>query len=303
VCRLCANRADLPVGGASAATFEGIARAPRIEVEHGIFHVVARGNERGAIYRDRADRERFLEILASTSRRYGWRALTYCLMSNQYHLLVGTPNANLARGMRELNGVYAQAFNRRHGRDGHLFQGRYRAILVQADEHLASAVRYIVRNPLRAGMCTSVTEWPWSSHEATIGSRAPGFLATDVLLGYLHESRSQARLLYRALVEGDDDLPRPPHALLAGDEAFVAFHLERLEPSPEYTRAHLAPPRPPLRELVSSSSHAAAIARAHREHGYSMREIATHLECGLTTIHRRIRAHEAELERNGTWKT
>lgn len=123
------------------ATVETIARAPRIEVENGIYHVVARGNERKAIYRDAADRERFLEILCLTVERYGWLALAYCLMGNHYHLLVETPRANLAKGMRQLNGVYAQSFNRRHGRDGHLFQGRYGARLVQADEHLLAVDR------------------------------------------------------------------------------------------------------------------------------------------------------------------
>jgi putative transposase len=120
-------------------------------------------------------------------------------MSNHYHLLAQTPNANLARGMRELNGVYAQAFNRRHARVGHLFQGRYGALLVQANEHLLSAVRYILRNPVRAGLCDRVEDWPWSSHAATAGTRPPGFLATDVLLAFLHESRPRARALYLAL--------------------------------------------------------------------------------------------------------
>ena len=104
------------------ARARSLARPPRIEVPHGIYHVVARGNERKAIYRDAADRVRFLEILALACERYRWRALAYCLMTNHFHLLVQTPNANLARGMRHLNGTYAQAFKRRSGRDGHLFQ-------------------------------------------------------------------------------------------------------------------------------------------------------------------------------------
>ena len=257
--------------------------------------MVARGNERKEIYRDRADRKQFFEALALTGERYRWRVLAYCLMTNHYHLLVQTPNANLARGMRQLNGVYAQAFNRRHGRDGHLFQGRYKAILVQADAHLLSAVRYIVRNPLRARMCERVEEWPWSSHAATIGLRPAAFLAVDTLLSYLHESRPQARARYLALVEAEDDPAVLLHPLVHGDENFVTSHLERLEVSLEHPRAYLAPPRPPLRELIASPTDAAAIVHAHREHGYSMRQIATHLGCGLTTVHRRIRDYEALL--------
>ena len=292
MCQFCAIAPWSDFRLPKTATVESIARAPRIEVENGIYHVVARGNERKAIYRDAADRERFLEILRLTAERYCWLALAYCLMGNHYHLLVETPKANLAKGMRQLNGVYAQSFNRRHGRDGHLFQGRYGARLVQADEHLLGAVRYIVRNPLRAGICTRLDDWPWSSHAATIGKRPPGFLALERLLSFLGESRPSARASYLALVESEEKPPRPQHPLLDGDDSFIALHLARVDPSPEHPRAYLAPPRQPLDELLVSAADAAAIANAHREHGYSMREIASHLGCGLTTVHRRIRSQE-----------
>ena len=194
--------------------------------------------------------------------------------------------------MRQLNGVYAPSLNRRHGRDGHLLQGRYSAILVQADAHLRSAVRYIVRNPLRAGLCEQVEEWRWSSHQATIATSPAGFLATDVLLSYFGESRLAARERYRALVDANEDSPRPRHPLLDGDDDFIARHLALLQPSLEHPRPAVRPPAPPLAELVKSSADRSALARAHRKHGYSMRQIAVHLGCGVTTIHRRIRAYE-----------
>lgn len=298
--------------GGSKAVAEGyrrsIARAPRIEIEDGVYHVVARGNERRAIYRHTDDRQCFLDILGLVADRYGWQILAYCLMTNHYHLLVQTPNANLARGMQHLNSVYAQSFNRRHGRDGHLFQGRYGSILVQADEHVVSAVRYILRNPLRAGLCERVDEWPWSSHQATMGTRAPGFLAADSLLSYFHELRSTARTMYLALAEDEGDEAPPSHPSIHGTDDFIALRIERLAPSPDYPRVHLRLPRPPLDDLLTTSADSASIAVAHREHGYSMREIANHLDCGLTTIHRRIRAHEtkereAPTRSGGTWKT
>lgn len=124
-----------------------MARPPRPLLPDGLYHVSARGNERATIYRDAGDRRLFLELLAKGVERYHWRILSYCLMTNHYHLLVQTPLANLSRGMRQLNGVYAQSFNRRHNRVGHLFQGRYQARVVQADAHLLSAMRYIVRTP------------------------------------------------------------------------------------------------------------------------------------------------------------
>ena len=277
-----------------------MSRAPRIEVADGVYHVVARGNERKALFKDTVDRERFLEILELTIRRFRWQLLAYCLMTNHYHALVQTPEPNLARGMRQLNGAYAQTFNRRHGRDGHLFQGRYQARLVQTDEHLLSAVCYVVRNPLRARICERLEEWPWSSHHATIGTSPPGLVAVDVLLSHFGRPRQEGRARYRELVE-IESASRPAHPIIDGDEGFIAMHLECVRPSPEYPRAHLTPPRRPLHELVTTSADVAGVAHAYLQHGYSMREIATHLGCGIATVHRRVRRHEAELQ--GTWKT
>jgi REP element-mobilizing transposase RayT len=278
----------------------GIARLPRIEIAEGVYHVVARGSERQAIFSDTADRERFLEIAAGCVRRYRLHVLAYCLMTNHYHLLVQTPDANLARSMRQLNGVYAQAFNRRHGRDGHLFQGRYAARLVQADQHLLAVVRYIVRNPLAAGMCERLDEWRWSSHRQTLGLEPRGLVSLERLFDYFGGSRVARRAQYLELVECDEGRPLPDHPVIAGDDEFVAVHLGPVPASPEFPRAALRLPRPPLSVLVASAADEAAVARAYLEHGYSMRELATHLGCGVATVHRRVRSFEA---RDGTWKT
>lgn len=279
-----------------------MSRLPRIEVENGVYHVVARGNERRSIFVGVADRECFLEVLAHAAARYRLAVLSYCLMDNHYHLLVRTPNANLARAMRQLNGVYAQSFNRRHGRVGHLFQGRYHARLVQTDAHLATAVRYIARNPVSAGMCMRVDEWCWSSHLRIMGARPAGFLAVRELLSYLADDPRAARAAYLALVTSDHGDGPPPgdHPLIEGDERYTTAHLERLERDPEYPRAALRPRQRPLSELVGAGTDATAIARANREHGYSIRQIAVHLGCGIATVHRRIRGVEIS---DGTWKT
>jgi transcriptional regulator of acetoin/glycerol metabolism len=126
-----------------------------------------------------------------------------------------------------------------------------------------------------------------------LGRRPPGFLAVDRLLSYLGDNLASARATYEALVESEEVPPRQRHPLIEGDDAFVAHHLSRLDASPEHPRAYLASPRPPLDEVLASATDAAAIARAYCEHGYSMREIASHLGCGLTTVHRRIRSQEA----------
>ena len=146
-----------------------MARPLRIEFEGALYHVTSRGDERRDIFLDDADREAFLQILGDVVRRFAWRCHAYCLMGNHYHLLIETPNANLSRGMRHLNGVYTKRFNRTHERVGHVMQGRYKSILVDKDEYLLELARYVVLNPVRAGVVRSARDWKWSSYRATAG--------------------------------------------------------------------------------------------------------------------------------------
>src|SRR3990172_3863435 len=238
-----------------------MARPPRPQFPDGIYHVSARGNERAPIYRDDGDRRRFLELVAHVRERYRWRILAYCLMTNHYHLLVQTPEPNLARGMRQLNGVYAQSFNRRHGRVGHLLQGRYGARLVQADEHLLAAARYIVLNPVRAGLCGNPIEWRWSSHRATLGLDPPWFLDTAALLSYYAPTRDAARERYSTHIE-QTEKESSQHPLVDGDERFTASVLKGIEPAPGVPQRYLRAPRPALSRLFATSDLDAAMASA-----------------------------------------
>jgi len=172
-----------------------MARPLRLEFAGALNHVTARGNERRAIFLGNADDDRasFLAILARTCERFNWICHAYCLMTNHYHLLIETLDPNLSKGMRQLNGVYSQHINRTHGRVGHLFQGRFKGILVDKDSYLLELARYVVLNPVRAGMVRSPGEWPWSSYLATVGmEEAPPFLATDWLLRTFGDDRQQA---------------------------------------------------------------------------------------------------------------
>ena len=145
-------------------------RPLRIEYPGALYHVTARGNARQRIYVDAEDYRAFLNLLGKLSERYHWRCHAYCLMSNHYHLLLETPEGNLAAGMRQLNGIYTQAFNRRHHKVGHAFQGRYQAILVDKDRYWLELSRYIVLNPVRAKMVKDAQAYPWSSFRATAGT-------------------------------------------------------------------------------------------------------------------------------------
>ena len=146
-----------------------MARPLRLEFPGAIYHLTGRGNARQKVFFTDADRELFLSTLTGVVTRYHWICRAYCLMANHYHLLVETPKANLSIGMRQLNGIYTQSFNRRHNRVGHLFQGRFKAILVERDSHLLELCRYIVLNPARVMSGAKASTWKWSSYRATAG--------------------------------------------------------------------------------------------------------------------------------------
>ncbi len=164
--------------------------------------MTARGNERRDVFFEDSDRVAFLEVLKQVCERFNWLCHAYCLMGNHYHLLIETLDGNLSQGMRQLNGVYTQYINRTHKRVGHLFQGRFKSILVQKDSYLLELARYIVLNPVRAGMVGEATEWPWSSYRATLGlESAPSFLTTDWLLSGFGADRQIAVEGYGRFVE------------------------------------------------------------------------------------------------------
>ncbi len=148
-----------------------MARPLRLEFSGALYHITSRGNRREAIYEQDIDSENYLTILSEVCKQYNWVCYAYCLMDNHYHLLVETPEGNLSKGMRQLNGRYTQAFNREYGRVGHVFQGRYKAILIDKESYLLELSRYIVLNPVRAEMIHLAIELPWSSYRETIGEK------------------------------------------------------------------------------------------------------------------------------------
>lgn len=173
-------------------------RKPRENVEGGIYHVYARGNDRRQIYADSKDCLVYLDILGRVVRFMKWRCMAYCLMRNHVHLLIETPDGNLSAGMQQLHGQYAQRFNARHGAVGHLFQGRYGATRISSDAHLHAAAAYIALNPVEAGLCTVPEEWKWSSFRAASGASVPNWVEAHALLDRFElGSRSTAESLER----------------------------------------------------------------------------------------------------------
>jgi REP element-mobilizing transposase RayT len=210
-----------------------MARPLRLEYAGALYHITSRGNERQAIYAENGDFELFLSLLANVCGQYNWVVHAYCLMTNHYHLLVETPDANLSKGMRQLNGTYTQAFNRKHQRVGHLFQGRFKSILVDQDAYLLELSRYIVLNPVRAKMVSTPDDWPWSSWHSMMGNTpSPDWLATDNLLGMFAKQRKTAQKKYADFVQQGIGIKLWDHLtnqVFLGSDAFVQTHLTQMK--------------------------------------------------------------------------
>lgn len=146
-------------------------RPPRSFTPGGFYHLTARGNDGREIVADDLDRGMFVRLLSRMATQFGIHIRAWCLMTNHYHLVIETPGGEVSRALQQLNGAYARYFNERYGRSGHVFGGRYRATLIAGEDHLAEACRYVLFNPVRAGLAASPSEWPWAGSSA-VGSRA-----------------------------------------------------------------------------------------------------------------------------------
>jgi len=278
-----------------------MARPLRIEYSGAIYHVTSRGNAQADIYLEDSDRETFLESLARVIDRFGWVCHAYCLMSNHYHLVTETPKANLSSGMRQLNGIYTQRFNRRHHRVGHIFQGRYKAILVEREAYLLELSRYVVLNPVRAGIVENVRDWPWSSYSATAGIEAsPAWLSPDWQLSLFGKQKRRCCDRYMQFVaEGikhGSIWKKLNQQIYLGTDDFV-----------ERVKSELCSERdlsevPKVQWKLSSKAlneyaeayrdRGEAMARAYLEGGYRMNEIAKHFSVHYATVSRSVKKFE-----------
>ena len=216
-------------------------------------------------------------------------------MDTHYHLVVETPLPNVSRGMRQLNGLYAQRFNQRHGRCGHVFQARYRSILVEQDTHLLAVCRYVVLNPVRAGICAEPGAYRWSSYGVTAGeTSADAFVATDWIFGHFRATRRVAEAGYRAFVAAEPSQALSEHVRgeRLGSDAFLRESFGHDPPLPEIPRVQLEPCPPPLAEIFGWIRDK-PVATAYRRYGYTLREIAEYLDCHYSTVSRRLRREEA----------
>lgn len=261
-----------------------MARPLRLEFAGALYHITCRGNERKAIYFDDTDFELFLTLLDKVCEQYNWVVHAYCLMTNHYHLLLETPDANLSKGMRQLNGTFTQAINRKHQRVGHLFQGRYKAILVDKDAYLLELSRYIVLNPIRANMVQTLEDWRWSSWHAVVWRLAsPSWLATDALLAMFAKQRKIAREKYAEFVQQGEGVSlwgKLTNQVFFGNDDFVQAHLALLNDYEDLSDIPKKQWRGAAQSLAeyeqAADTRNQAIVAAYRSGSYTLREIGSH---------------------------
>lgn len=272
-----------------------MSRPIRIEFPDALYHVTARGDRREDIFDDDQDRSIFLATLEQVITQFNWMCYAWCLMDNHYHLLIQTPDGNLSKGMRQLNGVYTQASNRRHQRVGHLFQGRFKAILVDSDAYLLELARYVVLNPVRAGIVKTPGDWAWSNYRASTGLEpSPPWLAADGLLAWFAKRRSLAQQRYAQFVTEGIKAASPWNnirgQIFMGDEQFVnrmQAHIQTGKDDVQIPLAQRRPVPPPLAEIEKRSvDRDAAIIAAYATGGYSYQQIADYFGVHFTTVGR-----------------
>ena len=275
-----------------------MARPLRVEFDGAIYHVTSRGNAREEIFDDDGDRKAFLECLGKVVNRFNWLCHAYCLMDNHYHLVIETPEANLSKGMRQLNGIYTQFYNRRHRTVGHLFQGRYKAILIQKESHLLDVCRYVVLNPVRAKAVERVEQWKWSSYGGTAGlGKSPPWLAVDWVLSQFGKRRYPAARHYRRFVREGIDRPSiwqgVQAQVLLGKQDFIEKlqgYVKGYQEIAEIPRSQRYLSRPKLKSLfagrLTKAKRDAVIVRAVHRYGYSQREVADFLDLHYATVSR-----------------
>jgi len=280
-----------------------MARPLRPQFPGALYHITARGNDKQDIFYDERDNLRFLKLLGHTVQQYRWLCHGYCLMGNHYHLILETPEPNLARGMKRLNSRYCITFNKRHLRFGHVLQGRYAAVVVQKEEHLLELCRYTVLNPVRAFFVEKPEDWKWSSYLATAGkTKPPSFLTTGWILAHFGKKQTTAIENYIKFVydgigkEGPWD--QIEGGIYLGDPQFiqeVEAWADRKLISMEVPLIQRKASRPALEDLFDESVRSSnkqrniMILQAFQEHLYTQREIGEHLNLHPAYLSRLIK--------------
>jgi len=278
-----------------------MARPLRLELSGGLYHVTSRGDRREDIYVDDEDREEWLSLLGRVCFRFNWRCHAYCLMDNHYHIVIETAEANLSKGMRQLNGVYTQYYNRRHKRVGHVFQGRFKGIMVEQDAYLLELARYVVLNPLRANMIKDIQTWQWSSYHAMVGKiLSPPWLEINWILGQFSKQCKRATKHYINFVREGVGLPSiwndlKNQVFLASDgyineKQKMINKKESLNDVPKLQKRKMAKPLAFYEKKYKQPK--VAISKAYLTGSYTLKEIGEYFGYHYSTISRIVKGSE-----------
>ena len=275
-----------------------MARPLRIEFAGALYHVTSRGDGREDIYLDKEDRDLYMIVLAEVCDLFNWSVHSWCQMTNHYHLLVETPDANLSKGMRYLNGVYTQRFNRKHLRVGHVYQGRFKAILVEKDSYLLELARYIVLNPVRAGMVESAEQWDWSSYRMTAGlASSPDWFDREWILSCFSKNERVAIKSYMQFVASGMHQPSPwsmlKNQIYLGSDEFIEKVQKNKTSDKGLSEIPKIQKRPVPKSLeeyeLIANNRNEAILMAYRSGGYTLGEIGQYYSLHYSTVSRIIR--------------
>ena len=281
-----------------------MARQLRIEYAGALYHITSRGNAREAIYRNNEDRTEFLSLLNNTCNRFNWYCHAYCLMDNHYHLLIETNTSSLSKGMKYLNGTYTQFFNRSHKRVGHVYQGRFKGILVEKESYLLELSRYIVLNPVRARMVRTAKDWQWSSYRATAGINiAHSCLTTGWLLACFSKQRNRAQQAYREFIQQGKNQPSPwenlKNQIYLGSSEFVEEMQCKLEPDhslndiPKKQKQAAIKPLGYYQQRYPSRNE--AMAKAYLAGHYTLKQVGQHFGVSYATVSRAVKEIECDM--------
>lgn len=281
-----------------------MSRQLRIEYPGALYHVTTRGNSKATIFINDNDRYKFLDTLESCTKAFNYICHAYCIMDNHYHLLIETPDANLSAGIHKLNSVYAQYFNKQYDHVGHVFQGRFKAILIQRDDYLLELCRYIVLNPIRAGIVNHPSEYQWSSFSSTIGNTKwyDSFLTPEWILSQFDSDFSLARRRYiNFVIDGintDSPMKNIKAGLILGDKSFIESLSKRIneyKDDTEIPREQRYTCRDDLTSLfenlksMTKEMRNKTLFEAYSKHGYTQKELAKFLNKHVVTIGRIIK--------------
>ncbi|MCK5120357.1 MAG: transposase [Methylococcales bacterium] len=280
-----------------------MARPLRIEFAGALYHVTARGNAQENIYRTDDDRQKFLALLQNTVNRCDWYCHAYCLMDNHYHLLIETSTPTLSKGMKYLNGTYTQYFNRQHQRVGHVFQGRFKAILVQKNSYLLELARYIALNPVRAQMVRNAKQWKWSSYRATAGyDISDACLTTEWVLAGFANTKNVAQQRYRDFVQAGKRQPSPwqqlKNQIYLGDDDFVNDMQCKIDPEQSLKdipkKQKLAPVKPLAYFSEKYKTRNESMAYAYLSGSYTLSQVGEYFGVSYATVSRAVKQTEKE---------